>query len=97
MTEATGFDVWVCCRGSEYATIRVPGRAGHAEVFQPDWTKGGAVNAIEKASVVDRRDAVAAAEWSRRDGLEHPYLNRPDLAPDDGESRRLAGHLSGLM
>jgi len=81
VTEATGFEVWVCCRGSEYGVIRVPGRAGHAEVRQPDWRRGGAVNAIEKSAVA--LDAIAALrrEWSERDGLDHPYLSRPDLLP----------------
>ena len=52
VTEPTGFDVWVSCRGSTYATITVPGRAGHAEIAHPGWRQGGAVNAIEKAQVV---------------------------------------------
>jgi acetylornithine deacetylase len=81
VTEATGFDVWVACRGSEYGVVRVPGRPGHAEVRQPDWRTGGAVNAIEKATVVI--DAVRSLrdEWAARDGLDHPYLSRPALLP----------------
>ena len=77
--EPTGFDVWVACRGSEYGVIGVPGRPGHAEVRQPDWRDGGAVNAIEKAVVV--LDAIASLrrEWATRPGLEHPYLSRPSL------------------
>jgi acetylornithine deacetylase len=81
VTEATGFDVWVCCRGSEYGVVRVPGRAGHAEVRQPDWTQGGAVNAIEKSAVVLEAIAALRREWSQRDGFEHPHLSRPDLLP----------------
>ena len=65
VTEATGFDVWVACRGSEYGVVTVPGRPGHAEVYQRSWREGGAVNAIEKAVVV----------------IEHPYLSRPDVLP----------------
>jgi acetylornithine deacetylase len=81
VTEPTGFDTWVACRGSEYAVITVPGRPGHAEVKQPAWRRGGAVNAIEKATVV--LDAIRGLrrEWSQRDGLEHPYLSRPWLLP----------------
>ena len=80
-TEPTGFKVWVACRGSEYGVIRVPGRPGHAEVPQPDWRHGGAVNAIEKAGVV--LDAIASlrGEWATREGLDHPYLSRPSLLP----------------
>jgi acetylornithine deacetylase len=79
VTEPTGFDAWIACRGSEYGVIHVAGRPGHAEVHQPGWRDGGAVNAIEKASVV--LDAIASlrSEWSQRDGLDHPYLSRPAL------------------
>ena len=79
--EATGFDVWVACRGSEYALVRIPGRPGHAEVRQPDWRAGGAVNAIEKATVVVDAIRSLRAEWAARDGLDHPYLSRPALVP----------------
>jgi len=81
VTEATGFDVWVACRGSEYGVVRVPGRPGHAEVRQPDWRAGGAVNAIEKATVVIDAIRSLRAEWATRDGLDHPYLSRPALLP----------------
>ncbi len=81
VTEPTGFDTWVACRGSEYGVITVPGRPGHAEINQPDWRRGGAVNAIEKATVV--LDAIGGLrrEWSQRDGLDHPHLSRPSLLP----------------
>lgn len=81
VTEPTGFDVWIACRGSEYGVVRVPGRPGHAEVRQPPWRAGGAVNAIEKAVVV--LDAISALrdDWASRDGLSHPLLSRPSLLP----------------
>ncbi len=81
VTEPTGFQVWTACRGSEYGVIRVPGRPGHAEVRQPHWRDGGAVNAIEKASIV--LDAIASLrdEWATRDGLDHALLSRPSLVP----------------
>jgi acetylornithine deacetylase len=81
VTEPTGFDVWVACRGSSYATITVPGRPGHAEVAQPHWREGGAVNAIEKASVVLDAIKRLRAEWSARADLRHPYLSPPDVVP----------------
>ena len=79
VTEPTGFDTWIACRGSEYGVVHVPGRAGHAEVRQPGWRDGGAVNAIEKAVVV--LDAITSLrrDWSTRAGLEHPLLARPSL------------------
>jgi acetylornithine deacetylase len=81
VTEPTGFDVWIACRGSEYGVLRVPGRPGHAEVHQPDWRNGGAVNAIEKAQTV--LDAIRSLreQWAQRDGLDHPYLSKPALLP----------------
>jgi acetylornithine deacetylase len=81
VAEPTGFDVWVSCRGSEYGVMRVPGRPGHAEVHQPHWRDGGAVNAIEKAAAVI--DAVQALreEWAKRPEHDHPYLSAPGLLP----------------
>jgi acetylornithine deacetylase len=81
VTEPTGFDVWIACRGSEYCVIRVPGRPGHAEVHQPDWRRGGAVNAIEKGMVVLEAIKRLRDEWGARPELEHPYLSPPSLQP----------------
>jgi acetylornithine deacetylase len=81
VTEPTGFDVWMACRGSEYCDIRVPGRPGHAEVRQPDWRRGGAVNAIEKAGVVIDAIASLRREWSNRPGVGHAVLAPPSLVP----------------
>ncbi len=81
VTEPTGFDVWVACRGSEYGVVSVPGRPGHAEVHQPDWTQGGAVNAIERGAVVIDAIQRLRADWATRDGFDHPHLSRPDVVP----------------
>jgi acetylornithine deacetylase len=81
VTEPTGFDVWIACRGSEYGVVSVPGRPGHAEVRQPSWRAGGAVNAIEKARVVLDAISELREEWASRDGLSHPVLSRPSLLP----------------
>ncbi len=79
VSEPTGFRVWIACRGSEYGVVRVPGRSGHAEVRQPDWRLGGAVNAIEKAVLV--LDAIASLRrtWGSRPGLSHSLLSPPSL------------------
>lgn len=81
VTEPTGHDVWVACRGSEYGVVRVPGRPGHAEVRQPPWQQGGAVNAIEKATVVIDAIRALRQDWSARHDLSHPHLSNPDLLP----------------
>ncbi len=81
VTEPTGFQTWVACRGSDYGVITVPGRPGHAEVRQPDWRLGGAVNAIEKATIV--LDAIASLRqaWASTPALSHPFLSPPSLLP----------------
>jgi acetylornithine deacetylase len=81
VTEPTGFDVWIACRGSEYCRVSVPGRPGHAEVRQPHWRGGGAVNAIEKATVVVDAIRSLRAHWASAPGLDHPYVSRPDAVP----------------
>jgi acetylornithine deacetylase len=81
VTEPTGLDIWIACRGSEYCNVSVPGRPGHAEVRQPNWQDGGAVNAIEKATVVIDAIRSLRARWATAPGLDHPYLSRPDALP----------------
>jgi acetylornithine deacetylase len=79
--EPTGFEVWVACRGSVYPTITVEGRPGHAELLQPHWRDGGAVNAIEKAQIVLDAIRRLREEWRTRADLQHPYLSPPDIVP----------------
>ena len=81
VTEPTAFKVWVACRGGEYGVVRVPGRPGHAEMRQPDWRDGGAVNAIEKAVVVLEAIASLRRKWAADDSLAHAFLSRPMLLP----------------
>jgi acetylornithine deacetylase len=81
VTEPTGFDVWVACRGSTYATVTVPGRAGHAEISHPGWREGGAVNAIEKSEVVLAALRSVRARWAADTRLRHPVLSVPDALP----------------
>jgi acetylornithine deacetylase len=79
--EPTAFEVWIACRGSVYPTITVEGRPGHAELRQPHWRDGGAVNAIEKAQVVLDAIARLREDWRTRADLQHPYLSPPDIVP----------------
>jgi acetylornithine deacetylase len=81
VTEPTNFDVWISCRGTSYAEIKVPGRPGHAEVYQPHWREGGAVNAIEKAQVIIEALRRLREEWRNRSDLRHPRLSMPDVLP----------------
>ncbi len=81
VTEPTGFDVWISCRGTSYAEVVVPGHPGHAEVYQPHWRDGGAVNAIEKAQIVLEALKGLREEWAKRSDLRHPRLSMPDVLP----------------
>ena len=79
--EATAFDAWVSCRGTVTPTIRVAGRAGHAEMPQPDWRDGGAVNAIEKLVPVLSGIGALREEWRARADHVHPLLAPGDIVP----------------
>jgi len=81
VTEATGGDVWVACRGSEYGVAVVPGQTGHAEVAHGHWRDGGAVNAIEKATLVIDAFRRLREDWRLQLRLRHPYLSKPDVVP----------------
>ncbi|MGH2986541.1 MAG: M20 family metallopeptidase [Solirubrobacterales bacterium] len=78
--EATGFEPWIACRGVLCPTVTVEGRPGHAEMPQPDWREGGAVNAIEKTTVVLEAVRALRERWRERDG-EHPLLAPGELVP----------------
>jgi acetylornithine deacetylase len=79
VTEPTNFDTWIACRGSAYGVITVTGRPGHAEVRQPEWQRGGAVNAIEKAAVVLAAIDSLRREWAARREYDHPHVSTPSL------------------
>ncbi len=81
VTEATGFAVWVACRGSEYGVITVPGQTGHAEVEHPHFSEGGAVNAIEKAMIVIHALQGLREDWRTQSRFRHRYLSVPDVVP----------------
>jgi acetylornithine deacetylase len=79
--EPTGFDAWVACRGGVNPTARTIGRTGHSECYQPPWREGGAVNAIEKMTLVLRAVEALREEWKGRPEHVHPYLHAPDILP----------------
>ena len=81
VTEPSGFDAWVACRGSVIPTITVPGRPGHAGTPHPHWRQGGAVNAIEKAEVVLEALRRLQDDWRGRPEQQHPYLAPGDIVP----------------
>ncbi|GIK76380.1 MAG: ArgE/DapE family deacylase [Acidobacteria bacterium] len=78
--EATDFEPWIACRGVVNPTVTVRGRPGHAEMPQPDWREGGAVNAIEKAVIVLEAVRELRESWAR-EGSGHPLLVPGELIP----------------
>ena len=81
VAEPTDFDVWVACRGSLTPTITVDGRPGHAEMRQPHWRDGGAVNAIEKMRLVLDAIERLREDWRGRPDMQHPYVSPGDIVP----------------
>jgi len=79
--EPTDFDAWVSCRGMVMPTITVDGRAGHAEIPQPSWREGGAVNAIEKLVPLLNGIQDLREEWRARPDHKHPLLSPGDIVP----------------
>ena len=79
VTEPSGFDVLVACRGSLIPTVTVTGRPGHAGLPQPHWQAGGAVNAIDKATIVIDALRRLNDEWRTRPDQQHPYLSPGEL------------------
>jgi acetylornithine deacetylase len=79
VTEPTGLDVWVACRGSLLPTITVEGRSGHAGLAPRHPDEGGAVNAIEKMAIVLEAIRRLREEWALRPS--HPYLSAGDCVP----------------
>jgi len=77
--EPTGLEAWVACRGILNPTITVQGRAGHAEMPQPNWRDGGAVNAIDKAELILAAVRRLSEDWGKRPELRHPLLNPGSL------------------
>jgi acetylornithine deacetylase len=79
--EPTDMKVLVAVRGSVYGKIIVEGRAGHAEMPQPHWSEGGAVNAIEKAVKVLNGLSQLTEEWRTRPDKQHKYLQPDYIMP----------------
>ena len=79
--EPTSFDAWVACRGSLTPVVTVEGRAGHAEMAQPHWREGGAVNAISKAQLVLEAMERLQQEWLTRADQKHPLLSPGTIVP----------------
>lgn len=74
VTEPTGLDIAIACRGSLLPVITVPGVAGHAAAVQRHWHEGGAVSATEKAATVLSAVTRLREIWRDRPDQRHSYL-----------------------
>jgi acetylornithine deacetylase len=79
--EPTDLKVLVAMRGGLDGKITVFGRAGHAEMPQPHWTEGGAVNAISKAVKVIQALEDLSAQWRSRPDKQHKFLAPDTIIP----------------
>jgi acetylornithine deacetylase len=77
--EPSGLAVWIACRGSLLPRVTVRGRAGHAGIAPLPPDRGGAVNAIEKMSVVLAAVERLREHWAQQP--RHPYLSAGDCVP----------------
>ncbi|MCF8067605.1 MAG: ArgE/DapE family deacylase [Desulfobacterales bacterium] len=75
--EPTNMSVLIAMRGNSGGKITINGRAGHAEMTQPHWKEGGAVNAITKSIKILQAIEDLSEEWRTRPDKQHKYLD-PD-------------------
>lgn len=75
ITEPTNLKIAPLCRGILWGKLIIEGRAGHIELKQGDFRTGGAVDAIDKASLYIEQFRRLNKEWSVT--KEHKYLPIP--------------------
>ncbi len=79
--EPTDLDVLLAVSGNLSGTIRVFGRAGHADMPQPHWREGGAVNAIVKAAKVIGALEDLRQDWKEDPRRRHKYVPADRITP----------------
>ena len=79
--EPTSMNTLVAMRGYLAGKITIPGRAGHAEMKQPHWKEGGAVNAIHKAVKIIQALGELTEEWRTRPDTQHKLLDPNHIVP----------------
>lgn len=77
MGEPTDLDISLLCRNIQWGDMTVYGRTGHLEEWQPHWSQGGPVDAIEKTRyIMDQIDRLNK-EWEKRPDKNHPLEKLP--------------------
>jgi acetylornithine deacetylase len=77
--EPTGLDIYLAFRGILVGEVEVTGRQGHAEIVQPHWSRGGAVNAIHHMLPVLAWLRVLNDEWRGRPDKQHPLCSTGEV------------------
>lgn len=75
LTEPTSLGIAPLCRGILWGKLIIHGRSGHIEMPQAHWKQGGAVDAIDKASLYLDQFTRLNADWAQR--KLHPLLPLP--------------------
>jgi acetylornithine deacetylase len=79
--EPTDLNILLAVSGNLSGTITVFGRAGHADMMQPHWREGGAVNAITKASRIIQALEELRIEWREDPRKRHKYVPPDRITP----------------
>ena len=79
--EPSNLNLWAGCRGIMWGRLTVEGRSGHAELYHPHWSEGGAVNAIEKTVPILQGIWRLEDEWKLKSKNKHPLLSIPRAIP----------------
>ena len=80
MTEPTGYQTWIACRGSDYGVIRVPAGRATRRFASPTGVS------VAPSTRSTRRwchlgDHRVPGRWTTAAGSSHPYLSPPSLLP----------------
>ena len=75
ITEPTNLKIAPLCRGILWGKLVIEGRAGHIELKQGDWRKGGAVDGIEKGLLYLKAFGNLNKDWAIH--KKHKYMSIP--------------------
>jgi acetylornithine deacetylase len=79
--EPTSLFVVTAMRGNASGKVTVFGRAGHADMEQPHWKAGGAVNAISKAMKIVQAMEELTEDWRTRPDKQNDLVESDQIIP----------------
>lgn len=75
MTEPTSLKIGPMCRGILWGKILIPAKAGHIEMYQEHYSKGGAVDGVKLLQLYLNQIDMLNREWAVK--RKHPLLPMP--------------------